>query len=231
MPYTVALFAAALVNPSPGQVLNIGLGAGAFDRLFDKAFPRARLLSVEVDPMILELAQAYTGFRKGTRGDVVIADGRRYLHQSRTTWDWIVLDAYVKRSQVPLHLTTLEFYRLVRAHLSPGGVFVANVMSGTALFQSHVQTLAEAFPQVAFFPVPRRSNVIAMGVTFTDPDIYTLLREVDLGRLPDLKAWNVDFQAIRKSAVSPTGFAVPADTMVLTDDHAPVEFLDVRPAR
>ena len=64
----------------------------------------------------------------------------------------MILDAYVRNSQVPPHLTTLEFYQAVKHHLEDDGVFATNVHGGTALFQSHVKTMSAAFPQVVFFP-------------------------------------------------------------------------------
>lgn len=231
MPYTGVLFAPALVQCCPSRVFNIGLGAGAFDRLFATAFPAASLVTVEIDPMILEIAETHTDFRRGERMEVVIADGRRYLAQAKGTWDWIVLDAYVRRSQLPAHLSTLEFYRLVAERLSPRGVFVMNLPFGTALFQSLVKTLTTAFAQVVFFPVPERSNVIAMAVSFAAPDLVGLVGAADVGRLPDLKAWDVDLDAIRKSVTPLAAQSIPADAKVLTDDFAPVEFLGRRRAR
>lgn len=232
IPYTATLFAPALVKCCPSSVLNLGLGAGAFDRLFETAFPQSRLVSVEIDPMVVEVAETYTAFRRGPKAEVVIADGRRYLSQSRGPWDWIVLDAYVRKSRIPVHLTTREFFELARSRLSPGGIFVVNVVgSGSAFFQSYLKTLTVVFGQVAFFPVRERPNVIALGVAFKDPDLMKLIGEADPARLPNLAAWGVDFPAIQKSAVPASAYPIPPTTRVLTDDFAPVEILDARPAR
>ena len=232
MPYTPILFAPALVKCCPSSVLNIGLGAGAFDRLFETAFPQSRLVSVEIDPMVVEVAETYTAFRRGPKAEVVIADGRRYLSQSRGRWDWIVVDAFVRKSQIPVHLTTREFFELARSRLSPGGVFVVNVVgSRSALFHAYLKTLTAAFAQVAFFPVRQRPNVIAMGVAFKDPDLMKLIGDANPARLPDLAAWGVDFQAIQKSAVPVSAYPLSPTTKGLTDDFAPVEILDARPPR
>lgn len=231
IPYTATMFAATLVNPNPRQVLNIGLGAGAINRLFEPTFPAATLTTAEVDPMMVEIAEAYTGFQPNDRDKVVIKDGRRYLQQSTEKWDWIVLDAYVRRSQVPPQFTTVEFYNLVASRLNDNGVFVDNLHFGTELFQSNVKTLVATFPQVVFFTTPRSGNVIAVAVAYKTPDLAMQIRGADLSRLPRLDGWNVDFSTIRGNLVTPERIPLSSDVKVLTDDFSPAEFLDTQPMR
>ena len=95
--------------------------------------------------MMVEIAQTYTGFQSDERNKIVVNDGRRHLQKTGGKWDWILLDAYVRRSQVPPQFTTVEFYKLVASRLSDNGVFVDNIHAGTALFQSNVKTLVASF--------------------------------------------------------------------------------------
>ena len=44
----------------------------------------------------------------------------------RPAQDAIVIDAY-RQPYIPFYLTTLEFFRLVRERLAPGGVVIVNV--------------------------------------------------------------------------------------------------------
>jgi spermidine synthase len=142
----VSVSAIDLDNPRPAKALNIGLGAGAFNRLFGITFPEARMTTVEIDPMIVDVARRLTGFADGPNNQVVIADGRRYLRQSADTWDWIIVDAYVRNSQVPPHLTTLEFFDLAKSRLADNGVLAMNLHRGTKVFASVIATLSKAFP-------------------------------------------------------------------------------------
>jgi spermidine synthase len=231
IPYTATMFAAALVNPNPAHVLNIGLGAGAFDRLFESGFKDAALTTVEIDPMMFDVAKVYTGFQPDDRDKIVINDGRRYLRLSEAKWDWIVLDAYVRRSQVPPQFTTVEFYQLVASRLNDYGVFVDNLHAGTELYQSTVKTLAAVFPQVVYFTVPPSGNVIAVAVTYKTPRLDQQILSQDLSRLPALSAWNVDYAAIRGNLVMPEHIDVPRGVKILTDDFAPAEYLEAQPAR
>jgi spermidine synthase len=231
IPYTATMFAAMLINPAPDRVLSIGLGAGAFNRLFEPTFKTASLTTAEIDPMMVDVAETYTGFRPDDRDTIVINDGRRYLHQTEQKWDWIVLDAYVRKSQVPPQFTTVEFYKLVMSRLRANGVFVDNLHAGTELFQSNVKTLAAVFPQVVLFTVPGFGNVIAVAVTYKTPNLEQQIRGADLHRLPSLKSLNVDFSAIRDSLVTVDHIKLPPGIKILTDDFSPAEYLDTQPMR
>ena len=231
IPYTATLFAAMLVNPVPDRVLNIGLGAGAFNRLFEPTFKAASLTTAEIDPMMVDVAETYTGLQPDDRDKIVINDGRRYLRQTEQQWDWIVLDAYVRKSQVPPQFTTVEFYNLIMSRLSANGVFVDNLHAGTELFQSTVKTLVAVFPQVVLFTVPGFGNVIAVAVTYKTPNLEQQIRSADLHRLPSLKSWNVDFSAIRDSLLTVDRIRLPPNIKILTDDFSPAEYLDTQPMR
>ncbi|HXF55461.1 MAG TPA: fused MFS/spermidine synthase [Hyphomicrobiaceae bacterium] len=227
--YTGMLFGAALVKDNPRNVLSIGLGAGALNRLFGPTYPHARLTTVEIDPMILDVAKRHTGFRESAGDRVVLGDGRRHIARSTETWDWVVLDAFVRNSQVPFHLTTVEFYRLIAERLAPDGVLLTNLHYGGLLFESHLRTLREAFPQVVLFGGPATGNVVAAAVKYRAPDLLALVKGKDVAALPDLRRWGVDFAALKNQASDAAGIALSEEAPVLTDDFAPVEYLDLKP--
>ena len=225
--YTRYLFSPAFFHPSPARVLSIGLGAGAVNRLFTKLYPDALLVTVEIDPMILKVAVKHTGFKQSSNNQVVIRDARLFLRRDKRKWDWIILDAFVKRSQIPAHLTTLEFYRLVADRLVENGVVVVNLLSGTRLFDSQVATLRRAFSQALFFQVRNRGNVVALGVKYETPRLNQIVRDHDLQFLPDVDRFDVSFDTIRASVMAPDDPRLNQPAQVLIDDFAPVEFLDL----
>jgi spermidine synthase len=228
IPYTGRLLGAALVKRDPANALSVGLGAGAINRLFRSTFPKAKLTTVEIDPMILDIARSHTGFRESANDKVVLGDGRRYLARSSETWDWVVLDAFVRNSQVPFHLTTVEFYRLIADRLSADGVLVSNLHYGGLLYQSHLRTLREVFPQVILFGGSATGNVVVAAVKFRAPDLLRMVAGNDLGGLPDLRPWGVDFAALKREASNAAAVALADEAPLLTDDFAPVEYLDIR---
>lgn len=232
IPYTRLLFAPAFFKADPGNVLSIGLGAGAFNRLFNRSYPASRLVTVEIDPMVNELAKRYTAFHEAENNRVALDDGRVFLRRNSMKWDWIVLDAYVRNSQIPPHLTTLEFYKLIKSRLSPDGVLVSNLYSGTKLFDSHVATLRRAFRQVLFFRVgdsdKGSKSIVAVCADYEKPAMGEVLRDANVRSLPDLRPYGVDFDALRRSVLGRDDRLISQPGRVLTDDFAPVEFLDTR---
>lgn len=226
VPYTRSLYAGLFLQPKPGRVLMIGLGGAAFHRLFTAAFPQALLQTVELDPKVFELCQSRLAFTPTDRTPVALLDGRMFVKRDRTLWDWIILDAF-RGGYVPAHLKTEEFYRECAARLADRGVFISNLHAGTELFYSDIRTIQAVFPQVVLFATAGSGNVILCAVKYREPVVTdpagwpapaTLLDPALAGRL--------DLAAIRAEHI---GLPVAAirNARVLTDDFAPVEFLDI----
>jgi hypothetical protein len=224
--YTKFLFAACLVNPNPAEVLSIGLGAGAFNRLFNLAFPQAILTSVEIDPMIRDLAVEFTAFKETDHNKVVIEDGRRFLRRSHDRWDWIVIDAFVRNSQYPPHLATHEFFTGVGEHLTDDGVLAINIISGNKLYDCLIGAIASAFPSVVLFAVPGSANVIALATPRANLGLEERLKAAPTPPYSALMADNgVDLSRIGAIGAPPGALACARP---LTDDFAPTEFLGVQ---
>jgi len=222
IPYTKVLFAASFIKPNPARALSIGLGAGSFNRLFNLSYPGADLTTVEIDPMIRDLAVEFTDFQESAHNKVVIEDGRRFLHRSRDRWDWIVIDAFVKNSQYPPHMATREFFALVADHLSEGGILVINILRGNKLFDCLVATIATVFHSCLSFDVPGRSNAIVVATAAASPPLQQRLTATSTLLLALMKDNGVDLVQIQAAGVvvNPTNCPTP-----LTDDFAPTEFL------
>ncbi len=225
VPYTRTLYSALFFRPQPRRVLMIGLGGAGFHRLFTAAYPEALLQSVELDPKVLELCEARLGFQPTDRTPVALMDGRMFIKRDDRSWDWIILDAF-RGGYVPPHLKTAEFYRECARRLDDHGVFVTNLHSTTELYYADLKTLQAVFPQVVLFGTKGRGNVIACAVKYrqpvvTDPVAWpeprTLMKPPFAGRL--------DLDAIRAEHRSQPTTEVES-ARVLTDDFAPVEFLD-----
>ncbi len=225
VPYTRSLFGALFFQPKPQRVLMIGLGGAGFHRLFTAAYPDALLQTVELDPKVFELCQTRMEFKSTAKTPVALVDGRMFVKRDKQSWDWLILDAF-RGGFVPPHLKTEEFYRECAARLSERGVFVSNLHATSELYYSDVKTLQAVFPQVVLLGVDGRGNVIACAVKYrtpviTDasqwPEVAALANPVFTGRL--------DLVALRREQIPiPTGRMRSA--RVLSDDFAPVEFLD-----
>jgi spermidine synthase len=223
--YTRTLYAGLFFQPKPERVLMIGLGGAGFHRLFSAAYPDALLQSVELDPKVLEICETRMGFKPTQQTPVALMDGRLFVKRDRRQWDWLILDAF-RGGFVPPHLKTEEFYRECAARLSDRGVFISNLHSNTELYYSDIKTIRAVFPQVVLFQTNGAGNVIAVAVKYREPvmtdprnwaSVESLAHPLFEGRL-DLAEIRDETTTVRESRVGAA--------RVLSDDFAPVEFLD-----
>ena len=229
LPYTRYYYAADLVKRSPRQVLVAGLGAGAFHRLFSLVHPESRLVTVEIDPMILSLAQEHADFRTGADNEVMIDDARIFLRKSREIYDWILLDAFNREAQIPAHLTTQEFFRILHNRLADDGVVLANmVQEGTRFFASYVSTIRTVFPSVVLLPVRDSTNVVVVAAKSLATPIQLRLETLGPSDHARYQDYGVDLPEIVGDAVYEGDYLprLAGYGTILTDDFAPVESLD-----
>jgi spermidine synthase len=223
--YTRSLYGALFIQPRPQRVLMIGLGGAGFHRLFAAAYPNALLHTVELDPKVFELCQSRMQFKPTTNTPVTIMDGRMFVKRDKEQWDWLILDAF-RGGFVPPHLKTEEFYRECAARLSERGVFVSNLHATSQLYYSDLKTIQKVFPQVVLFETAGRGNVIACAVKYTSPAITDPAKwpTADEVTQPVFKD-RLDMADIRKEH-APIPVERVRNAKVMTDDFAPVEFLD-----
>lgn len=228
VPYTGYYYAAQLVRPRPARVLMAGLGAGGFNRLFNLVHSDARLVTVEIDPMILRLAQDHAGFQTGPGNEVALEDARVFLRNAQETYDWILLDAFDRDAQIPIHLTTTEFFRILRDRLAENGVMLTNLHQGTRFFASHVLTIRAVFPEVVLIPVKGGNNVVVMAATRAAPTLAQRVAIPEGGAEEHYRRHGVDLAEIAGRMMSAGDYLAEIKDrgMVLTDDFAPVESLD-----
>ncbi|HTO03361.1 MAG TPA: fused MFS/spermidine synthase [Opitutus sp.] len=221
--YTRTLYGGLFFQPNPQRVLMIGLGGAGFHRLFSHAFPDTLLQSVELDPKVYELCQTHLDFEPTANTPVALMDGRLFVKRDKTKWDWLILDAF-RGGFVPPHLKTEEFYRECAASLSERGVFITNLHPNTQLYPSDLKTLRKVFPQVVLLQTPIRANVIAFAVNYRSPSISDESNWAPAEELTRKLGERVDLVKVKHERIP-----FPAEdrkATVLTDDFAPVEFLD-----
>jgi spermidine synthase len=104
------------------KVLMIGCGGGTLATMLTKAGCTPTV--VDIDPQSFLLARRYFGLPESVICRV--ADGSDYLLGQESTFDAVVLDAFMKGT-MPEHLHSSAFFSLVRRRLSPAGCVFSNV--------------------------------------------------------------------------------------------------------
>jgi len=214
-------------SPIP-NLLIIGLAAGTVSELYTNLYGAMPITGIELDPQIIAVGQEYFGMNQPNL-TAVAADGRRWLAEQpgEAKWDLIAIDAY-RPPYIPFHLTTVEFFGLVHQHLRADGVVAINVgrtATNYALVDTLAATLYEVFPTVYAIDEPgppdNLSNSLLIATrTPTDPSIVFNHFDTPLPALP------VEFQQFVATTRAQVRLVPPpTDTVIFTDDHAPVEWV------
>jgi len=141
------------------------LGAGAFGmpNELSRILPEAQVDVAEIDPRVIEVGKQFFQLAEHPRVNAVAEDARRYLRLKAAEgaqWDFIFGDAYNGIRAIPVHLTSREFFTLVKQCLTDDGVFVMNVISAvqgerSELLAGILATLRSVFPHVEAFGLDR----------------------------------------------------------------------------
>jgi spermidine synthase len=123
----------------------VGYGAGSGLLPIDMAHQNTDWLAtgVELDPKVVELTQKLMPLSKEVLNKVDVVsnlDGRAALRMAEPQQDAIVVDAYSRQFEIPLHLATQEFYSEIYSKLRDGGVLCFNL--GTTVSDLDDSTLA-----------------------------------------------------------------------------------------
>ncbi len=153
-------------HPNPKQVLLIGGGLGGTLREIVR-HPVTQVDYIELDPVLTETARPYIHPQTADaladpRVSLIHTDGRRYVKQTKETYDMIIVDVPDPATAALNRYYTEEFFREARLRLNPGGVFVTGAMSaadmrGEAVANRNAtiyHTMARVFPHV--LPVGHR---------------------------------------------------------------------------
>jgi len=146
-----------LFNPDIKRVLMVGLGAGTISKRILSDYPQASVESVELDPVVVDVAKRFFQVTEEPRHRIIVQDGRQYIRRTQGGYDLIVMDAY-NAEGLPFHLATREFLQLTKSKLAPGGVIAAHIVgflegSNSKLFRALFKTYASEFSGLYPFAV------------------------------------------------------------------------------
>jgi spermidine synthase len=198
----------------------VGLAAGTTPKQYTEVFGPIPIDGFEIDPDIVKVGREYFAMDEPNL-NVIVQDGRYGLLTSERTYDVVAVDAY-RLPYIPWHLTTVEFFREVRDHLTAEGVVAINVgrtVEDRRLIEAFSATLEEVFASVHVVDVPGTCNSILYGTVqpteaenllenraLMGEDVYYLLPRVLESAYAQIR---------------PT----PEGGIVFTDDRAPTELL------
>ena len=148
---------AMVLHPNPRKVLIIGGGEGATLREVLKHRTVERVVMVDIDEDVVNVAKQYLeqmhmNAFDDPRAQVVIADGKAYIEKCGEQYDVIILDLTDPYSaEISKELYTEEFYRKVYDRLTDDGIAVTQ--AGNSFFFEDVydfvlSNIRKVFPLV-----------------------------------------------------------------------------------
>lgn len=205
------------------SIMIIGLATGTIARQHIAVYGNIAMVGVEIDPDIIDVGAEF--FEMNTQDmpslTAYAQDGRYILNHLDENYTVIGIDAY-KPPYIPWHLTTVEFFEEVRAHLEPDGVVVINVGRTTSdrrFVDAITNTMQYVYPSVHAIDVPQSLNTILIA-TQTETTSQNLIE--NLGRLN-----TIEYPLLANVLQNSVSNLTTTNTVdiVFTDDRAPVETL------
>ncbi len=143
----------------PPQKLNtLHLGGGGFTmpRYLKATRPGSDNLVLEVDPKLVSFDQKQLGLRLASDLRAANGDGRQNVRRQPTaSWDVVIGDAFGGQT-VPWHLATREMTKDIQRVITPGGLYVLNVIDSPPqrFIKAEITTVKSVFSYVAVLSYP-----------------------------------------------------------------------------
>jgi spermidine synthase len=224
-----------LIHPHPQTVLVIGLGSG----ITAGAVARHAIEHVdvaEIEPAVVEasrfFAQEHGDVLKNPRVRTVIADGRNFLLTTSTLYDVIISEPSNPWIGGLASLFSVEFYRLVRERLHPGGIMLQWVQAYNIHaedLQMVVKTFRTVFPDTTIWGTVKGDFLLLGRAEKAPLDLHVIKARFkmstevgrDLYRL-GIDAWPGVLGYFMLGEEDTARFS--ADAGLNTDDRLPLEF-------
>lgn len=217
------------VHADPHRALVIGLGGGVTPGALSDD-PTLAVDIVELSSEVVEgatwLAAVNGGVTERPNVDVRVDDGRNYLLTTDERYDVITADLIQPHHAGAGKLWSVEYWRLAREALAPGGVMVQWVPADRE--RDHtliVRSFLEVFPYVTAWAggsmlvgsnEPQRIDPVAYDERLSEPGVGPALAAAGMGSVEELRAM---FTAGRDELIAHVG-----DGPVLTDDRPRLEY-------
>ncbi|MEM1435865.1 MAG: fused MFS/spermidine synthase [Pseudomonadota bacterium] len=235
-PYTRMMMTALAFQPDPQRVLVLGLGGGTLPEALEELYPELEMHVVEIDPVVVKVAQEYFEYDPGERTEVFTQDARVFskrrarLRQrdpaAHRGYDLILLDAF-NGDYIPEHLLTREFLQEVRSLLNDGGIIAANTFAASQLYDHESVTYTDVFKSILSVSEGYSGNRILLTAAdgLTEADRKAAL-EASSALARRLKPYGVELRRQLRSTSARIDW--DRSVRVLTDQYSPANLLNSR---
>ena len=208
------------------NALILGAGTYVLPEVFHREIPTLAIDVVDIEEKLLDVATEYFAFSNAPEISSHFEDGRRFLHDSEVSYDFIFGDVFSSGLSIPSHMATQEFFSLVSDRLSDDGVFMGNFI-GTlsdderSIIPSLIATFKTVFDSTYFFASEDMEYDEVQNVAF-----LAFMSDVDIDFCSSAYANHRDvfFRGLCDRLVDMSTYDL-SKQIILTDNYAPVEYL------
>lgn len=202
------------------DILILGMGTGTYATQCKRYFDNVNIEGVEIDEKITWLAGEYFELP----GDIPVTtyDGRAYLNVVDKQYDVIMVDAY-QDITIPFQMSSVEFFTLVKEHLTEDGVMVVNMNMRGQQEGNINQYLADTISTVF-------NDVYTVDVTGSTNRELFASNSADMLNVMQSNVAKSEHRVLveRMLSVGERLAAYEAGPYRMTDDKAPVELLGMQ---
>lgn len=164
LPYMHAMMAGLLFQPTPQNVLMLGLGGGDLLRYLHHYLPESLLTAVEIDAAMVEVCRDYFALPESNNIDIHIDDAMHYIANETQLYEMIIVDIY-HGTNVPMLIHDKSFYQHCFDRLAENGMLIVNLLTNDAdIFRNILWLIRQQFDRSTLcLTVPEHMNVIVFA--------------------------------------------------------------------
>ena len=148
--YLFSMIQPIILIDDPRDAILLGLGGGQMAKFIHRHLPDTRLVAMEIDPTMVELAHSHFGLpADDERLQVVVGDGARLIADYPDKCDLILSDASGVCNGLIEALHTEAFYLDCHRILRSGGIMTVNIFRPPVEWgKGHITMLRRIFAEV-----------------------------------------------------------------------------------
>ena len=150
----------------PFHMVQLGLGTGALTKFAHKAFPKAKVTAIDLNPAVIVAARVMFNLPPPNKNlEIIQGDALKYVTTKKNSdsIDLLQVDLYDATARGPA-LSSPEFYQGCYESLKSPGVMTVNLFGNHKSFKTNIKNICNAFDnRVLVFQQVHDCNVVAMA--------------------------------------------------------------------
>jgi spermidine synthase len=153
-------------NHQPFHMVQLGLGTGALTKFAHKAFPKAKVTAIDLNPAVIVAARVMFQLPPPNKNlEIIQGDALKYITTKKNSEsiDLLQVDLYDATARGPA-LSSPEFYQGCYDSLKSPGVMTVNLFGNHKSFKTNIKNICNAFNnRVLAFQQVHDCNVVVMA--------------------------------------------------------------------